>query len=893
MANTYTPENLPKETVTTAEVASDTLEVVDIIPVPPKKDFTIKTTSYSSYGDTITDSNTAAGRSSTGQNLTPGILAVSADLESQFPIGTILENQNGEVFIVADRSGVSNSLDRYYDKQSYNDSYTSYGSSYSKIGYVSKVPNNEQGVRDLLSQYGTPPSGNSYNEDANGVASNAQRPSGSDSYAESKPNPNNQPGASGPIKTVGGAGSARGMFSIPTDGAKVWVFFHGGDIQRPIYFASCPDPDTIKAAYQAGSAETKHNDDKNSIVNTHSLQTIDSGITFTDIHKTDGDGSLPYSQSYANLQCGSNIKLGVDKVESYTAGSTTFETGLLVHNNDEVVSYTGGGGSHYNNIGTLLYLVGNHTTEAVKASEQIQSDVNAVHQAQSDAIKNTTASKIECPICAQKYLVDKSTFVKKIVLFLAKILNMLPWNCWNWPVTQFLMNMVVVPFLSEISGLVASGGKGCGACKDGQLDSPRDKVDAGNQAASKELKNRQSSIDTASKKLPESPLIFYNTHDIYLKAGLARNNAKAYNDTGCKNSIVNTTVKSSNSSIQPDACKNTPNIVEAAAVTKTFGNITLDSANDIKLIAGSTGIDIGTQGPYKLGAGGIEMTASDGPANISSNNVTTISGKTIVLQDKDDGGIRLQSNNVSLGGAQHVTGDQFVRGTSTSDAIATKHLIMPSMRSETTMSSSPKSVTDGATWYLEGSLVVTIKEIARNVLLRDLKSGWIMTPSGIMTITQEMYNLIMSAIPIHVTPIGFCVSIAGIYPVFGFRHTHTLPAQDHAHQITLPKGNYYNDTEAWHQARPETSSVPTPAPGQGDGYSPGPKSSGGCGGGGAGFGDSNSAVSQNRKTRNASVGLSDGDYNYSRITIDGTGWIYDEDGNIIPTPEIGLTANCQ
>jgi len=33
-------------------------------------------------------------------------------------------------------------------------------------------------------------------------------------------------------------GSPNGIFSIPNESAKVWVFFHGGDIQRPVYFAS-------------------------------------------------------------------------------------------------------------------------------------------------------------------------------------------------------------------------------------------------------------------------------------------------------------------------------------------------------------------------------------------------------------------------------------------------------------------------------------------------------------------------------------------------------------------------------------------------------------------------------------------------------------------------------
>ena len=38
------------------------------------------------------------------------------------------------------------------------------------------------------------------------------------------------------------SGSPNGMFSVPNEGAKVWVFFYGGDIQKPIYFAAAVEP---------------------------------------------------------------------------------------------------------------------------------------------------------------------------------------------------------------------------------------------------------------------------------------------------------------------------------------------------------------------------------------------------------------------------------------------------------------------------------------------------------------------------------------------------------------------------------------------------------------------------------------------------------------------------
>ncbi len=44
------------------------------------------------------------------------------------------------------------------------------------------------------------------------------------------------------------AGSAVGSFTTPNAGSKVWVFFLGGDIQRPVYFAQAPNPNDVAAS---------------------------------------------------------------------------------------------------------------------------------------------------------------------------------------------------------------------------------------------------------------------------------------------------------------------------------------------------------------------------------------------------------------------------------------------------------------------------------------------------------------------------------------------------------------------------------------------------------------------------------------------------------------------
>lgn len=53
-----------------------------------------------------------------------------------------------------------------------------------------------------------------------------------------------------PDETIGHFGSANGVASIPAVGSKVWVFFLGGDPQRPVYFAQVADNQSHAPTYQ-------------------------------------------------------------------------------------------------------------------------------------------------------------------------------------------------------------------------------------------------------------------------------------------------------------------------------------------------------------------------------------------------------------------------------------------------------------------------------------------------------------------------------------------------------------------------------------------------------------------------------------------------------------------
>jgi len=101
-----------------------------------------------------------------------------------------------------------------------------------------------RGSNGSRNQTGASINANSY-ADANGLQSSALVSSGTSiiGYSPNRSMVANMVSAHLP------SGGANGFYSKPAIGAKVWVFFYGGDIQRPIYFASVLDGSGV--AYQS------------------------------------------------------------------------------------------------------------------------------------------------------------------------------------------------------------------------------------------------------------------------------------------------------------------------------------------------------------------------------------------------------------------------------------------------------------------------------------------------------------------------------------------------------------------------------------------------------------------------------------------------------------------
>ncbi len=207
------------------------------------------------------DTGTNDGYGNQGkQNLGPGALAVPSG--SLFKSGDILINEKGEIGMVVDRSGFPNptNVDVWTDPYKYTskDQYLTW----SKIDNKTTPKTNEE-LQSLLSGYnytisggGTGPSAAAYiNSGKNGMIASAESVGVTPTVAiadnksktniiDSQDDSKNGQAAQTNQALTSASGSPNGTVSVPNESAKVWVFFYGGDIQRPVYFASAIEGST-------------------------------------------------------------------------------------------------------------------------------------------------------------------------------------------------------------------------------------------------------------------------------------------------------------------------------------------------------------------------------------------------------------------------------------------------------------------------------------------------------------------------------------------------------------------------------------------------------------------------------------------------------------------------
>jgi hypothetical protein len=541
--------------------------------------------------------------------------------------------------------------------------------------------------------------------------------------------------------------------------------------------------------------------------------------------------------------------------------------------------------------GDSVFLTGVQLNEQREAATKLQETVSKIEKAKIDKIKSTKGTEVGCPTCEKEYLINKkSGFISRVEKTVRKYTP--PYFGYPVDILFWVFGKLVSPKLDKTTGNSMLGGT-CGnkGCKNGIIESAKGKLDAGNAAAVQEAERQSATMDQHASKLKGGNHTMVATGDVILQAGLVPNNSDAFAEVGYNTNEFMHELNTNRTYFTVSGAKNSKKVANTNP-SMTIGNMNIIASNKLFLNAGSPGLEILTKGQGNLQFGGVSIIATDGELLLTSNNVTTIKGKNLIL-DADDrtgtGGIQIRSRNTLVGGALHVNGNSSTIGSVSIDGnLSAPFLITRSMRLQTAKSGSTKVINNAANWAGTAQAMEVADKVVQTIN-KYVMPGNLLDPDGIFTLALETWNSVWQSSVIEFpVPTGLyfggCANAAGPGVSWGYvwnyKHSHNLCPQSHNHDHTVPMGKYFDDRESWAQARTDASSIPTSSHESGDAGTPGPKSNGGaCGGGGFGFGSPNSNASQARIARNARFGIigddAFGDNDFVNVIPE-----YEEDGNV-------------
>jgi hypothetical protein len=596
-------------------------------------------------------------------------------------------------------------------------------------------------------------------------------------------------------------------------------------------------------------------------------------------------------------------------------------------------------GSYYTYVkGDHHETVGSSTTEEIEAMKKCREICYEIDKKKVEYIENGEGTDVPCPTCSMSVLTDRGQCLLDLVWKLIRLA--IPNFPYPLDILQKLLDFLGTPFLTPEEVQQINGGEGCGSpgCKGGMCKSPQKDIQDANENAAKELKEKQKELNEYQKKSGSGGTKVFGpfTGDVAIFVGhpdmINQSPTVAltkHHDTipfGFKNNEVGLIPSSKGNCKKAVYC---PPLMNA-------GSLSLTVAEKFTIKTGSPGIETLTSGKFSIKGETVDVTSSKGELTISSNNVTTLKGKNIIIDGNDrsgDSGIKLEAENIQATGALTVTGDLDVKGAIKMDGgIYTTHITAPGERIATGPSGAAHQVQSNAQWNnpftgMQATIYDKYDKIYKktsrdvfNVLSLNIINGM----AELKTLVEETYSTMILSLGIENMgmPSGFGttyfappglpsgppllvngLAFAGPYPVtfvytfvvpgqtfpvYNFTHNHGSPGGNHSHDYTAFQGNYVGTNNAARAIRPDPSHVPSPPKQRGTGTKPGHKNMGELclpciwpfGGGGP-----------NASRRNKAYGLDPNAYNN---VYRGTNFVpvtalkFNSDGSLNPPPFLDL-----
>lgn len=674
------------------------------------------------------------------------------------------------------------------------------------------------------------------------------------------------PAINPPVVSAGLAGSQpSGMLSIPDAGAKVFVFFLAGDIQKPIYFASSLETETIKKMTQASSPASTFTANKRE----YATSTImSSGPVSLNLHNgvsKELDGTPFVNNNFSLNADGTGISAAGVQLDLVSMNDLNENVrGHVIR--ESLGSSEKVFGSINRQAGeNITFISGEQSDEHYEAVKKLAEITSQVQKEKLEQIKSTARSgeKVPCPLCSTSYAVDRaSSFAKKAFKFIRGLIGNPPYFSYVIDVFQFLLGLILVPFTSIVPGHVL-GDCGNPDCEKGQIPSPQKPIQDANKEAAEKLASKQDEIFDAEKKLGNGgSCSVVASKDVVISAGMVINNAPCYTKTVKKSVAVATQTKGADgkgSTVCPRLKSAVIDNVVYCAPTNLPGNILLRGGNSVQIVAGAAGIELNTKGKIKMNCGSIEILSSDGEMVVGSTNHTTIKGKVVTISSDDrtnEGGVEIQASNMICKGFSSTGNAGIVGGLRVDGELSIPFLNCVGQRTQTEQGSSPDQRIPFVNWGIGPAQTNDLLNDVRTVLTHYAMPGAFLNLTNIVKSVMQVYNTLYINTVIEPAPTGLYFGYCAIPTVgagfswgwiWNWHHNHLEDPKPHHHDSTQPKGNYYDDIQGVRNSAVEPGPIPTKARSNGQGPDGGPKTLAGCGGfGGWGGGSGGKRFNYNK-----------------------------------------------
>lgn len=678
---------------------------------------------------------------------------------------------------------------------------------------------------------------------------------------------------------------ASGMVSIPKPGAKVFLFFLGGDIQKPVYFASVLEPETVRKSLETVSSNYgKEYDSSEETIHTDFLGNGPAKVTLTSnqgfingIPKDESSISIGTNGSGLQIAPGATRLNNNGDYTGITMGGS-YETVNGPRSSFSGPSFAQVGGDH-------TVKVGEFDEKQIKAAENLH---KLLKETQTEKVKNiednaSKGEKVPCPICSVSYPVDKATSAAKRLFSFLRKLGTLPWFTYSIDLLEFIASIVMIPFFIITQAKNINGGS-CGNpdCKNGQVPSPQKPIQEANRIAAERLQSQQKEIAELEQQLGNGGShSVVATKDIVLSAGLLMDDQPVYSSIGKMSHGCIVGPAKNAKGVHIVSSTGVPQVMHTEATQMPGGNIMLRGGSKIQLVAGSPGIEMYSKGKITIGAGSVEIISGESDLLLTSPTHTILKGNGVTI-DADDksgkgGGLVINANQTKARGLG-VTGNMMLAGgLNMKGELSCTYLNTVGERVQGGSGSTPDQRVPFVTWAVGSLQTNDILNTTRTASTHFAMPGALLNITNIVKLFQQLYNTLYTSSVIEPTTTGYGIGI-GFVNIWNWHHNHTNEPEDHHHEYTRPRGTYYDDEAGVHQSGCEASHIPTKARKKGTGPDGGPKTLAGCGG----FGFNGAGQTGRRSFNLNSFGIADqtSGFTNTRLSDNNVKFSYNKDGTI-------------